>query len=218
MASKDRSAPPTAAPAEIDTKELEALSKRLLAFARRHARTMTWWLGNGGALAKGHTVEDVVCKALVSLYGDTETERAEGTRERRWDREKYPDPWVYLVLFVETELSNLSVSSENRRCGRDLDEDALLTDDTPEALLLEAEADADRAQRVAQTYAQLIDEIGEDKELLALHDLMMHDDIRKPAVLATRLSMSVQDVNNLKRRLSRIGMRIMARLEGGGIQ
>jgi hypothetical protein len=47
---------------------------------------------------------------------------------------------------------------------------------------------------------------------------MMNEDIRKPAVLAERLSMSIKDVNNLKRRLSRIGIRIMARLEGGGIQ
>jgi hypothetical protein len=218
MGSKHRSVAPAAAPAEIDTKELEALSKRLLAFARRHASTMSWWLGNGGALAKGYTVEDVVCKALMSLFVETEVERAEGTRRRRWDREKYPDPWIYLVLFVKTELRNLSVSSENKSCARDLDEDSLQTNETPEALLLEAEADADQAKRVARTYALLIDEVGNDKDLLAIHDLMMNEDIRKPAVLAERLSMSIKDVNNLKRRLSCIGIRIMARLEGGGIQ
>ncbi|KAJ8135073.1 hypothetical protein OY671_011714, partial [Metschnikowia pulcherrima] len=35
-----------------DRKQLEQSVKRLLAYARRFASVMTWWLGNGGALAK----------------------------------------------------------------------------------------------------------------------------------------------------------------------
>jgi hypothetical protein len=73
-----------------DPRHLDALAKRLLAFARRFAAIRGWWLNDADALAKGNTVEDVVRKALVSLYGG----------DRRWDPTKYPDPWVYLKLFV----------------------------------------------------------------------------------------------------------------------
>ena len=212
MAPKGQSTAKSAAPTEIDPKALEALGNRLLAFARRYASLMTWWLGNADALAKGYAVEDVVGKALVSLYGDVATV---GKRKRSWDREKYPDPWVYLVLFVKTELHNLSVSSENKLCDRDLDDDSVLTQDTPEALLLLAEADVGRANRVAQVYSLLVDEISDHDELQKLHDLTVNEGIRKPTILAKRLSISVTDVNNLKKRLSRAYAKIAARIEEG---
>jgi DNA-directed RNA polymerase specialized sigma24 family protein len=186
-----------------DPKQLEALAERLFAFARRFAAIKRWWLGEAGVLAKGNTVEDVVRTALVSLYGG----------KRRWDPIKYPDPWVYLVLFVKTELLNLSASSENRLSGRDVDDDALITTETPEDLLLQAHEDAGRSERVARAYSLLIDELGNDAELLQLHDLIINEDIHKPKQLAERLGVSVKDVNNLKKRFWRACRRVLAILE-----
>jgi hypothetical protein len=195
-----------------DRKQLEQLVKRLLAYARRFASVMTWWLGNGGALAKGNTVEDVVQKAIVSLFGEVESRGAGETGTRRWDPTKYPEPWVYLMLFVKTELRNLAVSSENRFSDRDVGDDALTTSDTIETLLVEAEFETEHEQRVQRTYSLLVDEIGADKELQKLHDEMMSGAI-KPKELAGRMSMSVKDVNNLKKRMYNAAKRALARLQ-----
>jgi hypothetical protein len=195
-----------------DKKQLEGLMKRLLAYARRYAGVRTWWLGKGGTLAKGYTVEDVVQKAIVSLFGEVDPSGKGKAGKRRWDPSKYPEPWVYLMLFVKTELRNLSVSSENRLSDRDVDDDALITTDTVETLLLEAELSTDHEERVQCAYSLLVDEMGDDKQLQRLHDEMMGGTF-KPKELADRLCMSVKDVNNLKRRMSNAGKRALARLE-----
>ncbi len=166
-----------------DPKQLEGLALRLLAYARSYARLRTWWLGDAGALAKGNTIEDVVRKAIVSLYGDVDPDAGV---KRRWDPIKYPEPFVYLMLFIKTELRNLSVSKENRRSGRGVDDIALITTETAESLLLEAEDNAAHATRVQRLYDLLIDEIGDDEQLVKLHDQMM-DGTFKPQVLADRL-------------------------------
>lgn len=192
-----------------DPKQLEGLAKRLLAYARRYARVRTWWLGEAGALAQGNTIEDVVRYAMISLFGDVDPE---AKVKRRWDPIKYPEPFVYLMLFVKTELRNLSVSKENRRSERDVDDDALITTETAETLLLEAEEHPAHEARVQRLYELLIDEIGDDEQLAKLHDQMM-DGTFKPQVLADRLCMSVQDVNNLKKRMRNAANRAFARLE-----
>ncbi len=192
-----------------DPKQLEGLANRLLAYARRYARVRTWWLGEAGALAQGNTIEDVVRYAMISLFGDVDPE---AKVKRRWDPTKYPEPFVYLMLFVKTELRNLSVSKENRRSERDVDDDALITTETAEALLLEAEEHPAHEARVQRLYELLIDEIGDDEQLVKLHDQMMAGTF-KPQVLADRLCMSVKDVNNLKKRMRNAANRALARLE-----
>lgn len=193
----------------FDPKQLDGLAKRLLAYARRYSRVRTWWLGEAGALAKGNTIEDVVRYAMISLFGDVDSD---AKIKRRWDPIRYPEPFVYLMLFVKTELRNLSVSKENRRSVRDVDDDALVTTETAEALLLEAEEHPAHGARIQRLYELLIDEIGDDEQLVKLHDQMM-DGTFKPQVLAERLCMSVKAVNNLKKRMRTVANRALARLE-----
>jgi hypothetical protein len=102
------------------------------------------------------------------------------------------------------------VCSENRPSERDVHDDVLVTGDA-EAQMIEAELEAERERRAQGTYSLLIEELGEDKELFALHDLMMDEGLTKPRELAARLNMSEKDVNNLKKRMSRAGQRAMAR-------
>jgi len=192
-----------------DPKQVDGLSKRVLAYARRYARVMTWWLGEAGGLAKGNTIEDVVCKAMVSLYGPVDPD---ARVRRQWDPVKYPEPFVYLMLFVKTELRNLSVSKENRRSERDVEVDAIFTLDDAEALMLEVENDAAQKVRVNRAYELLIEEIGDDQQLSQLHDEMLKG-LLKPQLLAESLCMSVKDVNNLKKRMSNAGQRALARLQ-----
>jgi hypothetical protein len=195
-----------------DPKQLEGLAKRLLAFARRYARVMTWWLNRSDGLAKGNTIEDIVRTAMVSLFGELDPDPNTTTGKRRWDPKKYPEPFVYLMLVVKTELRNLAVSSENRLSDRDVDDDALTTDKTAEALLVEAEDAAEHDRRVQRLYSLLIDEIADDEQVQTLHDHMI-DGTYKPQLLADRLSMSVKDINNLKRRMSNAAKRALARLD-----
>jgi len=188
-----------------DAKELQGLSVRLLAFARRRAAVKRWWLGSAGALAKGHTVQDIVCKAMTSLFGGS----------RKWDRASQPDPWAHLKSVVNSLLSNLARSKENRVYGRDIDDEAAVAPATPESELLMAEEEERLERRRERAYSLLQDEVlaAGDSALLALHDLILAEDIHKPQELATRLEKPVNEVNNLKKRFWRICRRVLDILE-----
>jgi hypothetical protein len=176
---------------------------RLRAFASRRARLFSWWLGDGGALAKGNTVDDVVLDAISRLYGG----------KHHWDPKRYPDPLVYLILVVKTKLWNLAVSSENRLSERRLDDDSLVEIKTPETLLLEVEAHAERRARAALVSSALASEFKNKKALRSLHELMVSEGVRKPRDLARRLKKPVAYINNLKKKLARAWERVASRLE-----
>jgi len=154
-------------------------------------------------LAKGNTVQDVVLDALSRLYGG----------EHRWDRTRYPDPFVYLVLVVKTKLWNLAVSSENHLGERELDDAALVEITTPETLLLEIEANDERRARASLAASTLASELENDEELASLHELMINQGVRKPQSLAQRLNKPVPYVNNLKKRLARAWECVATRLK-----
>lgn len=184
-----------------DPKQLQGLSLRLLAFARRRAAVRRWWLGAAGGLAKGQTVEDVVCEAVESLFGG----------KRRWDPASQPDPWEHLKSVVNSLLSNLVRSKENRLNSRDVPQDAVAPQDTPESALLRSEEEGALEKRRERAYSLLVDQIADadDKKLLALHDLIMNENIHKPQELSKRLSIPVAEVNNLKKRFWRACRRVL---------
>jgi hypothetical protein len=187
----------------MDPDVVEGLSMRLLAFATRRARVLSWWLGEAGALAKGNTAQDVVLDALSQLYGG----------EHRWDPTRYPDPFAYLVLVVKTKLWNLAVSSENRLSERGVEDVALVEITTPETLLLEIEANAERRARASRVASALAAELKNDEELTSLHELMIEQGILKPNELAQRLGKPARYINNLKKQLARAWKRVATRLE-----
>lgn len=200
-----------------DPQQLAALAKRLLARAYRFAATLTWWTGGTHALAKGNTVEDIACRAMVSLVGTLDPDPTTKAGKRRWDPKKYPDPFVYLAQVVETDLTNLAVSRENKPATHAdvavIELDLVAVTESPEALLVQAEVDAEHGKRVAQTYSFLVTEISGNAQLEQLHDLMFYDGITKPKDLAEPLAMSVADVYTLMRRMRRAATRARARFE-----
>ena len=123
---------------------------------------------------------------MISLFGDVDPD---AKIKRRWDPIKYPEPFVYLMLFVKTELRNLSVSKENRRSDRDVDDDALITTETAEALLLEAGGRCRPLQAaVRRLYELLVDEIGDDEPLQSsCRRPHVGRYVQKPQVLTERL-------------------------------
>jgi hypothetical protein len=174
---------------------------------------MTWFLGDGSALAKGATVEDVVCKVMISLFGEVESQHGTRPCRRRWNPQKYPDPWIYLRLFLVTELNNLAVSADNKRNNRDVPDDSVVTDETPEQKLIDVELDTEHEELIQALYGKLIDEIGDNEGLVRLHDLMLNTSVTKPQEIAKHLNLSVNEANNLKRRLFRAAVRARASLE-----
>lgn len=188
-----------------DPKQLQGLSLRALAFARRRARVKHWWLGTGGGLAKGRTAEDIACEAMASLFGG----------RRRWDAAAQPDPWEHVKSVVNSLLSNLVRSKENRVNTRDVDDDAAVTSTTPESEFLRAEDEERLKLRRQRGYSLLQDGVleSDNPTLLSLHDLILKEDIHKPQELAMRLGISVKDVNNLKKRFWRICRQVLSILD-----
>src|SRR5690242_3297729 len=93
-------------PKETDPHKLnhEGLGLRLMAYARRRARRYAWSHGPK-LLTKGHQLEDLVQDAIMKLF-------------TKWNADKYPDPWPFLVLELRTGISNLARSVYNRRTDR----------------------------------------------------------------------------------------------------
>lgn len=189
--------------AALDAQLLNELSLRLLAYARRRSRIWHWWSGEAGNLAKGHTIEDAVCEAMGSLFGGL----------RKWNPETEPDVWNYLKSAVNSILSNLSRSADNRRTSRDGDEDVRGDGDTPESQLLDRERRDALAARRDRGYSLLIDEFGDDEDLVRLYDLIVEHDIHRPTALSERMGLSVREVNNLKKRFWRACIRVIDILE-----
>lgn len=176
-----------------DPQQLNALALRVRDFAQGRANVYRWWLRTAGALAKGNTLDDVVANAVASLFG----------AKRTWDPSAQPDPFEYLKSVVNSELSNLARSADNRKLDRAPEDLDLPGDDTPLSALLDAEEDTELKQQRNRFYSLLIDAISNDNDLLKLHDLFVNDGIDKPQELASRLGMSVTEVNNLKKRFMR---------------
>jgi DNA-directed RNA polymerase specialized sigma24 family protein len=188
-----------------DPKQLQGLSLRLLAFARRRAKIKRWWLGMADALAKGNTVDDIVCEAMASLFGGP----------RRWDPKTQPDVWEYLKSVVNSVLSNLVRAKENRVNKRGVEADLAAVRETPETEMLSVEHEEWLEKRRVRAYSLLQEEAlaANDEALLSLHDLILKEDIHKPQELAKRLNVSVNAVNNLKRRFWRICRRVLEVVE-----
>ena len=179
--------------APIDT-DPRSLALRLLAYAHRYAASVGWRT-NDTALARGQGVEDVVQDALSSLYG--------GEPGRRWDPAKHLDPMDHLRSFVNSRLSTLGRSYDNRQVRRGVNPDAYAGTQTPETLLVEQEEQRTQAAWHARARDLLLQEILADDVLVRLYDLVEKEEIGKPAELAARLGVKVEDVKNAKKRLRR---------------
>jgi hypothetical protein len=147
-------------------------------------------------LARGNGVEDLVQDAMASLSG--------GELKRRWDPQKHPDPMQHLKWFVRSRMSTLARSYDalNVRRGDESDEHA--DPETPESLVLQVaerkERDAWRAQARDLLLAEIIDD----------------DD--KPAELATRLNVSLEEIKNAKKRFRRAWERVVAAMSTNAAQ
>jgi hypothetical protein len=174
-------------PAVIET-DPERLAVKLLAYAIRRAASLGW-KAEDSVLARGEGVEDVVQDAIASLSG--------GDKRKRWDPTTAPDPMDHLRPFVNSRLSTLSRSYDNRKVKYQAKADAHASEDDPVSEIIDRQLQPWR-QRAADL---LVSAILEDGFLLRLYDALEQGGVeQKPAALAALLNASVSEVKNgLKR-------------------
>ena len=203
---KAAAGPPATSGFETDPEKLAVV---LLSYARRCAGT-SGWRDCDRMLARGNGVEDLVQDAMASLSG--------GELKRRWDPQKHPDPMQHLKWFVRSRMSTLARSYDalNVRRGDDSDEHA--DPETPESLVLQVAERKERDAWRAQARDLLLAEIIDDDLLVRLHDLMETEEIDKPAELATRLNVSLEEIKNAKKRFRRAWERVVAAMSTNAAQ
>jgi hypothetical protein len=186
---------PKTEPTAIDT-DPERLAVRLLAYAIRRAASLGW-KAEDSVLARGQGVEDVVQDAIASLSG--------GDKRKRWDPATTPDPMDHLRPFVNSRLSTLSRSYENRKVKYQVDTEAHPASDDPLNEVMDRQLRPWR-QRAADL---LVDAILGDDLLLRLYDLLEGGGVeQKPAALAAQLGVPVAEVKNALKRFWRAWERV----------
>jgi hypothetical protein len=185
----------------IDT-DPARLAVRLLAYALRRAASLGWH-AEDRVLARGQGVEDVVQDAIASLSG--------GDTRKRWDPATTPDPMDHLRSFVNSRLSTLSRSYDNRKVKYPVDPEAHAdeSDLLSEVINRQLEPWRDRATDL------LLQESMDDDLLLRLYDLLEKGGVeQKPAALAAKLGIPVPDVKNALRRFWRAWEKVRDVLSG----
>ncbi len=192
------------APAQPIEKDPAKLGVMLLAYAHRYAASVGWKTKDR-ALVRGQGIEDLVQDAMLSLYG--------GDTERRWNPATTPDPMEHLRSFVNSRLSTLARSYDNRNVKQGIDADAHRVHENPESLAVKkAEQDEEDAWR-ARARDLLLNEILDDELVVRLHDLLEKEEIDKPAELSTRLGVLLEEIKNAKKRFRRAWERVVVAMK-----
>ena len=215
---------------QVSEEEWKHLILDLGLYASSVSHRLTWRTGNAGNLPRGETVESIVSQAIEKLYAG----------ERNWDPERDPDLGNYLRDVIDSLLSHLVTSFDNRGVKRivkgkrmslrEIDETALSRDcsynewfaqnypDPEEAVLAKERARAD--DRAIQL---LIEECQGDGLLLKIIEaLRCEDRVDKASFLAEHLGVSVKEIYAASKRLARkyavVAERIRAEQAAGGQQ
>lgn len=189
------------------------IGKELAAYALARVRTYRWRTGNRRDLAEGQQAVDLAAEAIRRLMDGT----------RRWDPNE-----VALVPFlrgvVDSLVSHLADSADNARQvripdgedGEELgdrfefdaarnDHHGLLPDRPPDPETVLA---AHRREFADKRLDQLLDEVKDNADLVAVVDALMRVDEPKPAAIAEHLGLEVSEVNNRLKRLRRTADRL----------
>ncbi len=167
-----------------------------------------WKRADYHALARGETAESLVSLTYVKVR----------TGERAWNRQQYPDLEDFLKSVLDSLISNLVRSVDNRKVEKLPEDperlDALLkitpiTDPAqhmnPERQLLAAEA-RQREEALVEAIEQLI---GTDAELRAVWHCI-EDGAAKSQAIAEQTGLPIAAVYQLRRKLKSLLTKLMA--------
>lgn len=156
-----------------------------------------YWRGvpyaKGGAVPGAPCAQDLAAEAIEAFLGGT----------RRWDKTNYPDLLQFLLSVVDSKISHLAESVENRKTRRI---DTAKKDNEPAYKLRDKskrpdEIVIDEEVRL-RTREAVLAELGDDELAKSLFECI-EAEIMKPAEIAEYLGLDVSDVNNTQKRLRR---------------
>jgi DNA-directed RNA polymerase specialized sigma24 family protein len=191
--------------------DLHEIVPRLLFWTIKAIKRRSWLGHRGGPLPGGLEAQDLVQQALTKLL----------TGERQWDPDKV-DLLRFLMGAIRSEISNLVVGKENTQTRRIEDpiEGKQPIPNSPD-IVLEAvhpsqwerglfTADEDAKEREA-----ILQLLKDDPKAERLAELIIDDDIDKPASLARLLGIPVTEIHAIKKRLRR-KLRVLCRRSQAG--
>tara|TARA_R110002049_G_scaffold300016_1_gene490561 strand:- start:2059 stop:2676 length:618 start_codon:yes stop_codon:yes gene_type:complete len=178
--------------------EQKTLLKRLIHHALQKMRRLTWrgaYVKKGGAVPGAYEPEDFAHDAIRKMLDGT----------RPWNREKSPTLLAALKSTIDSEISHMVESLDNRK-GRRLSvksekDETVQAYDVPgtEPNPLVIVTDRDWQERCHNAVMKALEG---DKLLEELFDCL-EAEITDPADIADMLEISVSDVTNAKKRLRR---------------
>lgn len=190
----------------LEKQNWERISLALTRYALWKINRLSWRRGKL-RLPGGHTPESIAQQAIAKLFDPD---------GRNWDPEKHPDPLEYLKGVVDSDVSHLVESVDHKGTvnyeeGYEDEEESVdlavkkavtkritQESDTPLDALLQKE-EKEREEKVLSAF---IDFISEHENLLGVWECLQ-EGITKPADMATRLKKDVEEIYQLKRKLSR---------------
>ncbi|WP_037201084.1 hypothetical protein [Rhodopirellula baltica] len=185
--------------------EWEELVGKLTLHAHSKLKKLYWRgvsYANGGAVPGAPNAQDFAAEAIEAFLDGT----------RKWDKAQQPDFLQFLLGAVDSKISHLVESAENRKSRRI---DTAKTDDEPAYKLRARRKRPDEividAEERLRTREAVISELGGDELAKSLFECI-EAGITKPAEIAEYLGLDVSDVNNAQKRLRRAADKAFVKL------
>jgi hypothetical protein len=192
---------------QMKDEELEKMILHLGRYALRASNRLYWRTGNAGVLPGGETVESIVSLALEKAW----------TGERKWNPQLVPDIKRYLMDVIDSLLSHLASSRDNRilvSLPAAEQEDSSISSTPPERLhaaewMISSEESAEEQllrkadeERERKAIEMLLGEARDDPKLTLVIKAML-DGHERASEIAAATRMDVKDVYNAMKRLDR---------------
>jgi DNA-directed RNA polymerase specialized sigma24 family protein len=165
---------------------------RLLLYADNKMRRRVWRGSLGGDPPEGIQAEDLVQTVIEKVLSGG----------RRWDPDRHPDLLGFLMDALDSEISNLVQSFENRRMKAEASVDASVLEQidgaTPETQLLDKERESESEDFILG----LLEFVKADHEVQQVVETIMGG-VAKRAEIAQRLGVAVTEIDARKKRLFR---------------
>lgn len=199
-------------PSDVPKEILELLSAfpweekipRLLYYASHKAKKKRWRSVFDGHMPEGKEVQDVVYQSIEKVFSG----------ERKWNPQEKPDLFHYITGIIDSELSHLSESYENRLLVGEADIDKNSVDrgdgnsrwiDSIPSSTPDPEMQHILIEENAQGEAFFYDFYGFLADKLLLQGMIecIDEGIEKKADMAQKLGVPVQEIYNATKQLKR---------------
>ena len=195
---------------DVADEEWRVITKRLTIYASCRLARLHWRglrVKAGQSVVKGNEACDLAADAILSVIDGTRT----------WNRVAYPDLYEFLKGAVDSKVSALVESAENRKSRlapvNPKTGEPATADEFPSGSLTPAQIieDADWKEKFQSA---LVKELSTDELCLGMFDCL-HAGITDRSEMAEMLEVTVADIYNAQKRMNRKIEAVTKRLEQG---